>query len=188
MREDTVALAEIAHVGAAVADHQPVQWRCAWTVIKRWGDDLTVDPYEVIEGSGNLLMYGGASCLWEALIGNGTASAGQNLTYFSSSQAALGVGDSNASEAAGQNDLQASSNKLRVAATASHTDGIISGSASITFTSTFSTAQANWVWSEWGVFNSSTAATGRMLNRKVAALGTKTSAASWSLQISLSIS
>src|SRR6185369_17748880 len=40
-------------------------------------------PDEVLIGASNLLMYGGASCLWECLMGNGTTTAGQSLTYFS---------------------------------------------------------------------------------------------------------
>jgi len=69
----------------------------------------------------------------------------------------------------------------------SHTDGTSSGSASIQFKSTFGTSDANWAWAEWGVFNSPTAATGRMLNRKVESLGTKTSAASWAMTVTLSL-
>jgi len=179
---------DTAHVGAAVADHEPARWRCTWTVTKRWGDDLSVEPYEVVEGAGNLLMYGGASCIWECLIGNGTSSSGQNLTYFSSANAALGVGDSSTAEAATQTDLQASSNKTRKSATVSHTDGTSSGSATVTFTATFGTSDANYQWSEWIVGNSTTGGTGRILNRKVVALGTKTSAASWQLQVSISLS
>ncbi|MBL7487088.1 hypothetical protein [Frankia sp. AgW1.1] len=186
MREDTVRVAETTHVGVAVADYEPVRWRCSWTIEKRLGDDLTVDPFEVVHGDGNLLMYGGASCLWEALIGNGTATSAQTLTYFNSSNAYIGVGDSNTAEAATQTDLQASSNKTRKAATPTHTDGTSSGSASVTFAATFSTSDSNYVWAEWAIFNS--ASGGRMLNRKVASLGTKTSAASWSLSVTLTLS
>jgi hypothetical protein len=68
-----------------------------------------------------------------------------------------------------------------------HTDGVTSGAASAVFQSTFGTAQANWAWQEWGIFNSATASTGRMLNRKVESLGTKTSAAAWTLTLTLSL-
>jgi hypothetical protein len=145
---------------------------------------------EVEEIDGNLLMYGGASCQWQTLIGNGTATAAQSLTFFSNAQAAIGVGDSTTTAAATHTDLQAATNKLRVAMDAtfpSHTDGVVVGAASIIFKSTFSTAQANWAWQEWAVFNSATAATGRMLQRKVESLGTKTSASTWALTITLSL-
>lgn len=147
-------------------------------------------PYEVIEVDGNLLMYGGASCLWQALIGNGTATAGQALTYFNNAQAALGVGDSNTAAAATHTDLQAVTNKLRKAMDATypqHTDATTSGAASIVFKATFGTADANWAWQEWATFNSATAATGRMLQRKVESLGTKTSASTWVLTITLTL-
>src|SRR5581483_9840616 len=80
---------------------EPLRWRCQWRVDKYWGDwtpeqidrGEAPSPYEVLEQEGNLLMYGGASCLWECLIGNGTTTAGQNLTYFNNANAAIGVGD-----------------------------------------------------------------------------------------------
>lgn len=148
-----------------------------------------VEP-ELLEIDGNLLMYGGASCQWQTLIGNGTTTAAQSLTYFSNAQAAIGVGDTATAAAATQNDLTATTNKLRVAMDATyplHTDGVVVGSASCVFRSTFATGQANYAWAEWGIFNSSTAATGRMLNRKVEALGTKTSASSWQLTLTLTL-
>jgi hypothetical protein len=135
-------------------------------------------------------MYGGASVQWQTLLGNGTATAGQALTYFNNAQAAIGVGDSTTAAAATQTDLQAATNKLRVGMDATypqHTDGTTSGSASAVFRSTFSTAQANWAWQEWVVANSATAGTGRILNRKVESLGTKTSAASWQMTVTLTL-
>ena len=58
-----------------------------------------------------------------------------------------------------------------------------------TFQSTFSTAQANFAWKEWGVVNttSTSDANAALLNRKQEdpSLGTKTSAQSW--QISAAI-
>lgn len=151
--------------------------------------DAGVEP-ELVEIEGNLLVYGGASAQWQTLIGNGTTTAGQALTYFSNAQAAIGVGDSTTAAAATQTDLVATTNKLRVAMDATypaHTDGTVVGAASAAFKATFGTAQANWAWQEWGVFNSSTLATGRMLQRKVESLGTKTSASTWALTLTLSL-
>lgn len=175
-----------------------ITWRAHWRIDKYTGDFQNeaeaiaagAVPYETIERDGNLLMYGGASCLWEALIGNGTATADQTLTYFSNARAAIGVGDSSTAAAATQTDLQAATNKLRKAMDASqpaHTDGVTSGAASITFKSTFGSTEANWAWQEWGVFNSATAATGRMLNRKVESNGTKGSGSSWVITVTLTL-
>lgn len=171
--------------------HEAAQWQCHYTIAKfegEWEPDKT--PYEVVEFDGNLLMDGGVSCIWQALIGNGTTTAGQNLTYFNAAQAAIGVGDSATASVATQTDLQAATNKLRKGQNATfpaHTDGVTSAAQSIQWQSTFSTAEANFAWAEAGVFNSATAATGRMLNRTVSAMGTKTSASSWQITFTITI-
>lgn len=175
-------------------------WESEFTV-RKWHDaevyedTLLRAPDEEVIKRHNLLMYGGVSCLWEALIGNGTASAGQALTYFNNANAAVGVGDSTTSPAATQTDLQASTNKVRVGMVATypqHTDATTSGAATIVFQSSFPASggtAANFAWNECGVFNSSTAATGRMLNRLAPGGGFGTKAGGvWSLTVSLTIS
>lgn len=173
-------------------------WRCHTRLDKFEGDPTQEErdsglvlPFDTIERKGNLLVIGGASVQWQTLIGNGTTTADQALTYFNNARAAIGVGDSSTAAADTQTNLQAATNKLRKAMDATyplHTDSTgTAGSKSITFRSTFATTDANWTWNEWGVFNSATDATGRMLNRKVENLGTKTSAASWVLTITLSL-
>lgn len=103
-------------------------------------------------------------------------------TFFDNSNAHLAVGDSTDAFDAADTDLQAVTNKLRKAMEATYpqiTDNVI------TFRSLYSTAQANFAWDEWGTFNA--AAAGTMLNRKVEALGTKTSAAAWQLTVELTV-
>lgn len=188
------------HDAASLAAHMPttdaVRWRAVWRVEKYDGDwtaeqIATGDaprPYEVLEREGNLLMYGGVSCLWQCLLGNGTTTAGQALTYFNNANAALGVGDSTTAAAATQTDLQAATNKLRKAMDAiypQHTDATTSGAASIVFKSTFASADANFAWQEWGIFNA--ASGGRMLNRKVESLGTKASGTTWALTVTITL-
>lgn len=166
-------------------------WSCSWRLLKYRGDNTDTAPYEQIEGEGNLAMDGGVSCLWECLIGNGSATPGASLTYFDNTNAAIGTGDSSTAAAATQTDLQAATNKLRKAMDSTyptHTDGVVTGSRSIVFQSTFGTSDGNYAWEEWGVFNSATAATGRMLNRKVVSLGTKPNTDSWVFQVTLTIS
>jgi hypothetical protein len=195
---DVSELKEFGNVGAQIGAAEPIRWKAAWRIDKREGDwtgeqidaGLAPAPYDVIKGEGNLLMYGGASCLWQCLIGNGTASAGQSLTFFNNAQAAIGVGDSATAAAATQTDLQAATNKLRKAMDSTypqHTDATTSGAASIVFRSTFGSSDANFAWAEWGVFNSATAATGRMLNRKVESNGTKGSGSTWTFTVTLSL-
>lgn len=209
MHQDVSRLTEGSSVGVMTAGHDDIQWRARWQLDKLLIPDSIAalqlpaeeefaaalaaggDPFERLVREGNLLMYGGVSCLWQCLIGNGTATASQALTYFNNAQAGIGSGDSTTAAAATQTDLQASTNKIRKAMDSTypqHTDATTSGAASIVYRSTFGTSDANWAWQEWGVFNSTTAATGRMLNRKVESLGTKTSAASWQFSVTLSLS
>lgn len=150
-------------------------------------------PRLVFEDWGNMLMYGGASAYWELLLGHGTATPGQPLTYFDNANAALGVGDSSAAPAATQTDLQGAAsptNKIRKPMLATyplHTDGVVAGSALISFKTTFATTEANFQWNEWAIFNSATAGAGRMLNRRVVTMVTKTSAVALDLQVDLTL-
>ncbi|MCB8942529.1 MAG: hypothetical protein H6658_02015 [Ardenticatenaceae bacterium] len=195
--KDLAQLQERSVIATATPGHDAVRWHAKWRIEKFDGDwngeqiaaGLAGQPYEVIEREGNLLMYGGASCLWQCLIGNGTGTAAQTLTFFNNGNAHIGVGDSNTAAAATQTDLQASTNKLRKAMEATypqHTDGVTSGAAAITFRSVFGSSEANWAWEEWGVFNGSSG--GRMLNRKVEGNGTKASGSTWTFTVTLSLS
>lgn len=107
---------------------------------------------------------------------------GEAITAFNNANSRIGVGDSSTAFAAGQTDLQAASNKFRRVMEATYPQR--AGNA-VTFRSLFSTSEANFVWAEWGVFNA--ASSGSMLSRKVEALGTKTSAQSWQLTVTLTL-
>ena len=191
MQDDSGALADGAQMGVGMTAHEPLAWRAQWTLEKRHGDwtaeqidaGAAPAPYEIVDIPGNLLTYGGGSILFGLLIG-------EALTNFSNANAYIGVGDSSTAAAATQTDLQAASNKLRKAMDATypqHTDGTgASTNAQVVFRSTFGTSDANFAWNEWAVFNASTS--GRMLNRRVESLGTKTSAGTWTLTCTLSLS
>lgn len=107
------------------------------------------------------------------------AAIGEAVTAFNNANAHIGVGDGTALFAATQTDLQGV-NKTRKAMDATFPSR--SGNV-VTLRATFATTEANHAWDEHGTFNASTA--GTMLNRKVEALGTKTSAQSWQATISL---
>jgi|SRR5688572_13990006 len=175
--------------------HEEVRWRVEWSVDKYREDFRSADeagqagflPYERVTGKGNLLMYGGASNIWQYLLGNGTGTAAQTLTFFNNANAHIGIGDSSTAEAATHTDLQAATNKVRVAMDATyptHTPGTTSGAATITFVVTAGSGVANFAWQEFGIFNGSSG--GRMLNRKVANLGTKATG-SWVLTITVTL-
>lgn len=146
-------------------------------------------PYEDVEWLENGLTIGGASIQWQTLIGNGTATGGQALTYYNNGNAHLGVGASSTAFADTQTDLLTTPTRKAMDATYPlHTDTTgTAGSKSIVFRSTFATGDANIAWNEWGLFNGSSG--GRMLNRAAGAglLGTKTSAATWVLTATLSL-
>lgn len=189
---DVATAREDLEIMGVIAAHDGQKWRCHTKLEKFHGDSTSPeDLYDTVEIDGNILVIGGASVQWQTLIGNGTATAAQALTYFNNGNAHIGVGGgAGATTAAAdtQTDL-AGASKTRKAMDATyplHTDSTgTAGSKSITFRSTFATGDANYAWDEWGIFNASSA--GRMLNRKVEALGTKTSAATWVLTITLSL-
>lgn len=101
---------------------------------------------------------------------------------FSNANAYIGVGDSTTAFAATQTDLIAATNKFRKAQDATYPQ--VSGNV-MTFRSSFGTSEANFAWQEWGIFNASSA--GTMMNRKVESLGTKTSAQTWQLTLTITL-
>ena len=115
----------------------------------------------------------------QKLIGTGT-------TDYDAANAYIGVGDSTTAFVKTQQDLVASTNKLKKLVTATPSRS----GAALTFVTLFTTAEANFAWQEWGVFNGSGAGgagpTGVvMLNRKVESLGTKTSAQAWQMTVTV---
>lgn len=181
-----------AEVEAAENRHDPAEWRVKTTVAKFEGDwtGEQIDagdapaPFEVLEDEGNLLLIGGVSALWEMLIGNGTATAAQALTFFNNGNARIGVGTSATAEVDTQTALLGSGVFVAMDATyPTHTDTTgTAGSKTITFRSTYGSAIANQVWGEWGIDNGT-----RLLNRKVAANGTKASGQTWQFTVTVSI-
>lgn len=108
---------------------------------------------------------------------------GGTVTAFNATTTHIGVGDGTALFAAGDTDL-AGLNKVRKVVNA--TDGFSVATNVITAKATFGTADANFAWNEWGVFNAATA--GTMLNRKVESLGTKPSTQSWVFTATVTVS
>ena len=109
------------------------------------------------------------------------AAIGETVTPFNASNAYIGVGDSSTAFAASQTDLQGS-NKFRKAMEASYPQR---NTNAMVFRALFGTGDANFAWNEWGVFNAATG--GTMMNRRVEALGTKTSAQSWQITVSVTL-
>ena len=180
---EVMRMDEAQMVGASIVNPEPVRWHAHWRVDKYSGaydgEDIASgragQPYEVVEGDGNLLTTTGCTTLWNGL-------TGVAITNFGSANANLGVGDGTAAAAVGQTDLQASTNKVRVGQDSTYPQ--ISGST-CQFKSTYGNGTAEFAWQEWGVFNGTAA--GTMLNRKVASLGTKGAGATWTLTVTLGL-
>ena len=130
---------------------------------------LRIDPYEVRVTDGNLLTTAGIGRIVSLLTGGG----GQTVI---STSARVGAGNSSTAEAIGQTDLQAaagSTNRWFQTCTVTTPSNVL------TLAATFGTADGNFVWAEWCIdVGTPTVASGNtvsalMLNRKVAANGTK---------------
>jgi hypothetical protein len=100
---------------------------------------------------------------------------------FTNALAHIGVGNSNTAFSAAHTDLQGAS-KLRKAQEPTYP---LLAANVVTFRSLFATGDANFAWEEWGIFNA--AAAGVMLSRKVETLGSKTSAQSWQLTVTITV-
>lgn len=194
MASDGIGMGQVGTVGALLMVGDSPKWRCETLVEKRWkAPDAghEIGDLEYIHSVGNVLLNVGADVIWERLITkNPTTAAGAVGSAFST-LSFIGVSLSTATATAAQTALQGTSTSRAYAAMAAnypaHTTGTSTAARTCAFRSVFTTAQANFAWHEWGIF-SSTAATGRMLNRKVQSLGTKTSAAQWTLTCSLTLS
>lgn len=139
-------------------------------------DKFKIRPFDVAQ-SHNTLVNGGTNIMLTLLTGTGTA--------FTNAVAALGVGDSSSAFGATQTNLQGTTvttDRIRKAMNATFPSV---AAAVATFQATFATTDANFVWNEWAIFNNVTDASGTMLNRSVANLGTKTSASAWQLTVTL---
>jgi hypothetical protein len=131
-------------------------------------------PYEVIDGEGNLLLNSGIDEIWDLL-------AGDSSNHFDNTNAQIGVGDSTTAADATQTDLQASTNKAYKGMDSGYPT---SSSQQATFKASFGDSEANFTWNEWVVKQ---ATSGTCLNRKVESLGTKASG-TWTLEVSITLS
>ncbi|MGH2612817.1 MAG: hypothetical protein ACRDFB_07180 [Rhabdochlamydiaceae bacterium] len=159
--------------------HDSGHWKAQWK-IRKFKDDESFarrETYEEVEFEPNLLANAGINALLTLLAGGGG-------TAFNNTNAYLGVGDSSTAATATQTDLQAATNKLRVAMNASYP--IYGTSQQIVFQSNFGSSQGNYAWEEFGTFNASTS--GTMLNRLVSSQGTKISGQTWQLTLTVTLS
>lgn len=135
-------------------------------------------PVEVVEAE-NLLVNTGIQNLLDLGIGVGG-------TAWTNANAYIGIGDSSTAAAASQTDLQASTNRVKAAMDATYPSR---SGQTLSFRCTFSTSQGNFSIQEAGVFNGGPSfGTGTMFNRVVSSLGTKTSATTLQVTVTITIS
>jgi hypothetical protein len=156
---------------------------------------LSGDPeMGTAEADGNLLVTAGLTLITQLIIGTVTAGS------FKNAQAILGVGNSATGAAIGNTALTTDGTANAWygqcdAASPTQSSGVI------TAIRTFLTTEANFVWNEWcaaattaGAITAGTTLSGLssgtevMLNHAVQSLGTKTSAASWVLTATITLS
>ena len=168
-------------------DKDVAQWKCRYWLEKREGDINACKspeerlaflentrPYAVIEGEGNCLLNTGIDEMWDLVTGD-------SANHFSNTKTTIGVGDSSTAASATQADLQAATNKTYKGMEAGYPT---STSQKATFKASFGASEANYAWNEWVVKQSDSS---KCLNRKVDALGTKSSG-TWTLEVSITLS
>ena len=161
---------------------EAITWKARYKIEKYRGDVPTdkdrkgLEPYEVLEGEGNLLLDEGVDELFTILC----SSSG---TKFDNTNARIGVGNSNAAANKTQTALQGGSTSFKGMDSTFPTVG---ASQKAVFKSTFGSADANFAWEEWTVDNGAAAV--KNLNRKVTSLGTKVSGTTWVFTAEISLS
>lgn len=194
MREFT-AMAERQEAGVGVVAHDKPLWKVKAEAALYYGrhwknpDGTTNPPDYVARSTGNILVRGGASIMWECFKGSGTTATTAAKKYFNAT-AALGVGNSTVAATNIQTALQGGSQSLKALTGGfpTHTTGSTAATvADIVYKSTWALTEGNFAWNEWALFNKATTANRRMANRKVQALLTKTSAATATLTVTLSL-
>jgi len=150
---------------------------------KRDFEVLHVDPYEVYESEGNLLLTAGATRIFNLLAGNA-------VQALNAANSRIGVGNGVTAENVADTDLSAAAGAAnRYFMTMDATYPLMSG-ATVQYAATWASANGNFVWAEWGIDAGATAGTtvtAPIINRKVDAMGTKAAGSTWSLTVSLSL-
>jgi len=148
-----------------------------WTIRKFANDEMAkLDrPYETVSFKDNILLNVGINELW-------TLACSGSGTRFDNANAQLGVGDSNAAEAATQTALQGANQLYKGMMGGFPTFGTLQRA---TWRASFGGTEANWAWNEFTVRNG--AAANRLLNRRVSAQGTKASGAVWELTLEITL-
>ena len=153
------------------------QWDCH-TRLEKFHDG-EFEPYEVRDIEGNCMLNTGIDEIWDLV----TGSVSQTNRVFNGTNAQIGVGEGTAAASGTQTDLQGTSTTYKAMESGYPT----STAQAVTFKSSFGGTDANYAWNEWVVKSVAGTPTNICLNRKVEALGTKSSG-TWTLEVSITLS
>ena len=179
-KEELRKLRSILNRALGLSEH--VAWEVHWRVekfrSKTMENVLTSgeQPYEVCSDVQNIILDTGANEMLKLIGGVSGATA------FSAANAKIYVGSDSTAEAASQTGVIATTNKAYAAMDSGYPS--VSG-RTIVFRASFDDATANFAWNESAITNGSGAGAIAM-NRKVSALGTKTTG-TWTLQLTISL-
>jgi hypothetical protein len=166
----------------ALAFSEHVAWEVHWRVekflSKTFEEVLATgeQPYEVCSDVQNIILDTGANEMLKLIGGVSGATA------FSAANAKIYVGSDSTAEAASQTGVIATTNKAYAAMDSGYPS--VSG-RTIVFRASFDDASANFAWNEAAITNGS-GVSAIAMNRKVSALGTKTTG-TWTLQLTISL-
>lgn len=133
---------------------------------------------ETIKFDGNIMLNEGINELW-------TLACSGSGTKFDAANAHLGVGDSDAAEAADQTGLQATTNKIYKPMEGGFPT--FGTAQQATWKASFGANEANWDWREFTIANGNSDAA-KNLNRKVSSQGTKAVGQVWELSLTVTLS
>jgi hypothetical protein len=199
MNKQRMGTRERAHAGASLTgrDHFPLRWKAVWELKKHYKIDDWASTHKAGDviterGEGNCVLRQGAIVFWQRLVTlNPSTAATGNLTAFSSGTAYIGVSTSTSTADSTQNGLGGSTKWYEGMSTAAYptvsTNASSSGSMQAIFQAIFSSSEANIGWKEWVIANAGTSSAYH-LNRFVQDLGTKSSAATWTMTATVAFS
>lgn len=182
--------------GPAVSADEIARARLLWTgrLSAEQMRALVGEPFDVAEWAGNLLVNVGIQRLEDQLIDVAS------IVGYSNTVARIGTGNGAGTAAAGDTDLSASAGSANRWFQVMDATFPSRASQTLTFKSSFASADGNYAWNEWGIDGNgaagSTNAVGAndathaaLLNHKTsAALGTKASGAVWAFTTTLVVS
>lgn len=145
-------------------------------ILRKYKSEAKEELLEETIFEDNAFLNEGIGAIWDAITGLGSP------TTFNESNSYIGVGDGTTAEDASQTGLQGS-NKSYQPVDAGYPSR---SGTTVTWRATFGGTEANFTWNEFTVANGNSD-TAVNINRKQSNQGTKSSGATWELEVQLTI-